>query len=297
MDNVVKPELKPTSKLQNFPIMFYVVVMGLSGLGIAYERIDNIFNISDVVFDILKYIATLVFGVVSVFYMFKALKYPKSVKSEFFHPIKINFFAAFSISLLLLSVLWKENDIIQSVFFCLGIIFQTFLTLYVISFWINNTLSINHLNPAWFLPIVGNLIVVIASKNSELFLWYYFSIGLFFWIVLFAIIFYRLIFHDELVWKFKPTLFITIAPPAIAFLGYIKLTNSIDGMAYIFLNLTLFFVLLMAFMYKSFIKIKFFISWWAFTFPIAAATMAFLKAFEITKSEFFRCLGYLVFAF
>lgn len=292
---MINVEKKSISRLENFPIMFYAVVMGLSGLGIAYERLNLMFDISNLAFEVIKYFTTFVFIMISLFYMLKIIKYPKIVKQEFSHPIKVNFFAAFSISLLLLSILWKDGNIIYEMLFYLGLIVQTFLTLYVISFWINNNLSINHSNPAWFIPIVGNLIVVIASKNSEPFLWYYFSVGLFFWVVLFTIIFYRIIFHDQLAQKFMPTLFIMIAPPAIAFLGYIKLTKNLDMPAFIFLNLSVFFILLLAFMYKNFIKMKFFISWWAFTFPMAAATIAFLKAYELTESKFFKYIG--VFSF
>lgn len=287
--------LEKSSRLENFPIMFYAVVMGLSGLGMAYERLNFTFDLSNLAFLLIKYFVSFVFVLISVIYTLKFIKYPSAVKKEFSHPIKINFFSAFSISLLLLSILWKDSDLIYEILFYFGLIIQTFLTLYVISFWINNNLSISHSNPAWFIPIVGNLIVVIASKNSEPFLWYYFSVGLFFWIVLFTIIFYRIIFHDQLAQKFMPTLFIMIAPPAIAFLGYIKLTKNLDMPAFMFLNLTLFFVLLLAFMYKNFIRMKFFISWWAFTFPMAAATIAFLKAYELTNSEFFRYIG--VFSF
>ncbi|PSM52214.1 tellurite-resistance/dicarboxylate transporter (TDT) family protein [Campylobacter blaseri] len=282
--NLVKKEV---SKLQNFPIMFFATIMGFSGLGMSYERLNHFFHLSNVVFECIKYFTTTLFFIISVIYLIKLIKYPQEVKKEFFHPIKINFFAAFSISLLLLSIFWKTNTSVYSAFFYLGLAIQTFLTFYVVSFWINNNLSINHSNPAWFIPIVGNLLVPLADINNAPFVWYYFSIGLFFWIILFTIIFYRIIFHDQLAKKFMPTLFIIIAPPAIAFVGYIKLTNSFDAMSYIFLNLTIFFVVLILFMYKNFLKMKFFLSWWAFTFPIAAASLAFSKAYELTHNNWF----------
>jgi tellurite resistance protein len=50
---------------------------------------------------------------------------------------------------------------------------------------------------------------------------------------LFAIILNRIIFHNQFAPKFMPTLFILIAPPAIGFISYIKLTGSLDFFAQI----------------------------------------------------------------
>ncbi|WP_258442929.1 hypothetical protein [Helicobacter sp. 16-1353] len=109
--------------------------------------------------------------------------------------------------------------------------------------------------------------------------------------VLFSIIFYRILFHDQMPAKFMPTLFIMIAPPAVGFLDYFRLTNSLDALALSLLNLSIFFSFLVIFMYRNFLKLKFFLSWWAFTFPTAAASIAFFKAYNITNSTFFATLA------
>ena len=55
------------------------------------------------------------------------------------------------------------------------------------------------LNPAWFLPAAGNIIVPIMGVEfvSKDVCWFFFSIGIFFWLVLFIIIFYRIMFPSE----------------------------------------------------------------------------------------------------
>ena len=45
-------------------------------------------------------------------------------------------------------------------------------------------------------------------------------------------------------------------------------------------------------MYKNFINIKFFISWWAFTFPMAAITLATILMYELTSKWFYGFLAY-----
>lgn len=45
-------------------------------------------------------------------------------------------------------------------------------------------------------------------------------------------------------------------------------------------------------MYKNFVKIKFFISLWAFTFPLAAVTLSSILMYELTKKDFYMFLSY-----
>jgi tellurite resistance protein len=169
-----------------------------------------------------------------------------------------------------------------------------FLTFYTIKYWINNNLEIQHSNPAWFIPIVGNIIVPIVGKGfvGDSILYFFFSIGIFFWIVLFAIILNRIIFHNQFAPKFMPTLFILIAPPAIGFISYIKLEGNLDFFAHMLYSLGLFFTILVFVMYKNYIKIKFFISWWAFTFPMAAISLATILMFELTNNWIYAMLSY-----
>ncbi len=286
----------PSNRLQFFPIMMFATIMGLAGLTLVYKRVSEVLYFPSFISTIMMIITTLVFFIVSYFYILKIIKHKDEVKKELTHPIRINFFAAFSISTLLLSMVYRHSiDEISQGLFIIGAVFHIFFTFYTIKFWINNNLEMQHSNPAWFIPIVGNLIVPIAGKGfvNDSILYFYFSIGIFFWIVLFAIILNRIIFHSQFMPKFMPTLFILIAPPAIGFISYIKLTGNLDFFAQILFNLGLFFTILVFVMYKNFINIKFFISWWAFTFPMAAITLATILMYELTTYWFYSVLAYI----
>ena|GEM_PF-3316996 len=56
--------------------------------------------------------------------------------------------------------------------------------------------------------------------------WFFFSIGILFWGMLLTIIFYRVLFDNPLEERLMPTLFILIAPPAVGFIAYTRLTGE-----------------------------------------------------------------------
>jgi tellurite resistance protein len=275
----------------------YAIVMGMSGLTITYQKAAQWLEFPHIFGTLLMYITTLMFVVITAIYITKYIKYKNAVINEFNHPIRINFFAAFSISLLMLAIIYKEvNLLVSGVFWYAGTIIHFYLTMHTIRTWINDNQEIAHSNPAWFIPIVGNVLVPVGGVGFAPtgVLLYFFSVGIFFWIILFAIILNRIIFHHQLAVKFMPTMFILIAPPAVGFIAYFKLYGQLDVFAMMLFNIGLFFTLLVAFMYKSFLKIKFFISWWAFVFPIAAMAISSMLMYTQTYDFIFLLLSYIM---
>lgn len=238
-------------RLKFFPIMMYAVVMGLGGLTITYQKAALWLNFSPIIGQFFTYLTTILFIAISVIYAIKILKYRVSVKKEFSHPVRINFFAAISISMLMLAIIYKEEfSIVSAIFWYFGTILHFYLTMYTVSFWINQNQQLDHSNPAWFIPIVGNVLVPVGGVGfvDLTVLIYFFSVGMFFWIILFSVILNRIIFHNQMAVKFMPTLFILIAPPAIGFIAYFKMFGVVDNFAMTLFSLALFFTLLVAFM-------------------------------------------------
>lgn len=276
-----------TQCLKNFPVTLFASVMGITGLSIAYLRYSSIHNFVYGVGIGLLALAIFIFLFISVVYGAKYIRHRDEVLKEFHHPIKANFFPAISISLMLLAVaLYDFHFLFSALLWGLGSLLQLVLTITLISRWITRSYEITHSNPTWFIPVVGNIIVPIAGVDfvDKEILWFFFSIGLFFWISLFSIIFYRLIFHPQIAQKFVPTLFILIAPPALGFISYIRLTGDMDIAARILLYLALFFVLLLLSMVKYFTQLTFSVSWWAYTFPLCGVTIASIMATRLLSS-------------
>jgi len=285
------------NRLKFFPVMMFAIVMGLSGLTITYQKAALWLGFPSLIGEMLMYLTTTVFLVVLSIYIKKAFKYKIAVANEFSHPVRINFFAAISISMLMLSIIYKEEySLVSAIFWYPGTLLHFYLTMYTIAFWINKNQQLDHSNPAWFIPIVGNVLVPVGGMGfvDIDILIYFFSVGIFFWIILFSVILNRIIFHNQMAVKFMPTLFILIAPPAVGFIAYYKMFGVIDTFALMLFNLALFFTFLVLFMYKNFIKIKFFISWWAFVFPIAAMAISTMLMYHIKATLFLAILSYVM---
>jgi len=291
--------LQEKNRLKFFPIMMYAIVMGMSGLTITYQKAALWLHFPHIIGTSLMYITTAIFAGVSIIYLMKFVTYANAVKNEFSHPVRINFFAAVSISMLMLAIIYKEQfPTVSAVFWYPGTALHFYLTMHTIAFWIKDNQELSHSNPAWFIPIVGNVLIPVGGIDfaSNGVLMYFFSVGIFFWIILFSLILNRIIFHHQLAVKFMPTMFILIAPPAVGFIAYFKLFGVIDTFAMMLFNLALFFTLLVAFMYKSFLKIQFFISWWAFVFPVAAMAISSMLMYHVLNDFALLLLSYIMIA-
>lgn len=282
-------------RLAFFPISFFAMVMGLSGLTIAWEKAQHIFNLDSGIDLLLVGVTTLLFGIVAIIYAAKALTYRESVLKEMGHPVKLSFFPTISISLLLLAIAFIEFDPGASlILWILGVGLHLFFTLFVISSWMHHEhFQIQHVNPAWFIPAVGNVLVPVAGipLGYPDVSWFFFSVGMLFWVILLTIIFYRILFHTPIDERLLPTLFILIAPPAVGFLAYMKLTGELDAFARFLYFSGLFLTLLLFSQINRFAKLPFALSWWAYSFPVAAITIASFVMYEQLGRAFYLWLG------
>lgn len=150
--------------------------------------------------------------------------------------------------------------------------------------------SVEHLGPIWFIPVVGNLLVPIVGVNffHQEAMWFFFSVGTIFWLNLMVMIIYRIFFHEPLAEKIISTLFILIAPPAVAALSYAKLTGSIGEFGRISYYFSLFLAVLLLVNIRSFVAKKFYLSQWALTFPLAAVATASALMYHTVHLTAFR---------
>jgi tellurite resistance protein len=289
----------PASRLQHFPVAWFAMIMGLGGLTIAWRKAEELLTLPAALSPWLLILTSTLFAGLAVAYTVKIIRHRPAAAKEWGHPVKMNFVPTVSIALILLSITWLPvSPPYSKLLWLAGTGLHLLLTLYVITQWMHQAkFEIVHLNPAWFIPVVGNILVPIAGvahAPAEI-SWFFFSIGLLFWLPLLTIILYRVIFHGSLPERLMPTLFILIAPPAVGLLSYLKLTGEVDAFAHVLYHAALFFTLLLFTQLRWFTRLKFFLSWWAYSFPLAAITVATLAMFEHTGGiVFLRLAGILL---
>lgn len=287
-------------KLPHLPVNLFAIVMGMAGLTLATLRFESAFGISAGISLAFLGATVSVLLLLSALYLLKLVKHPQAVRAEWNHPVKIAFFPAISIGLIL------TGTALVPFFFhaglavwAVGAILHLSATLAVISAWIGHrAFEAVHLNPAWFIPVVGNVLVPIGGVGLGFveISWFFFSIGIAFWMVLLTLVFNRLIFHNPLPERLLPTLVILVAPPSAGFIAWMQLSGELDAFGRILYFSALFFVMVVAVQISRFAKLPFTIAWWAYSFPLAAFSVASFIYADASGHAAMKGMAYAIYA-
>ncbi len=277
----VEPDTEPVRapRLAHLPVTFFAVVMGLAGLSLAWRRAVGL-GAPEVVALALFWIALAAEAVVATAYLAKIVRHRAAFRAEMQHPVRLAFVPTATIALLLLATAGREVvPGLATVLWWAGALGQIALTLLVLSAWIGRpTFTLGHVTPAWFIPVVGLVVVPLAGVHlGPLWLsWFAFSVGLFFWLALLPVVLSRLFVHDQPVpTPLLPTLAVLVAPPSVAFLAWAALHSGVvDTVGTMLLDVAVFFGLLFGALAARLRRLPFFLSWWAFAFPLAALSVA-----------------------
>lgn len=292
--------VRPKQSLEHMPITMFAIVMGFGGLTIATQKVEQFFEAPAIASTVLLSVSALFWLTVFIAYTLKYLHYPAAVIAELNHPIRLSFFPAASIGLLLLSIATLPVlALTAQVIWWLGVVLQLGLLLFILDRWFHKEhFRTEHNSPAWFIPVVGNLIVPIAGMEFGYveISFFFFAIGLVFWLPLMAISLNRSFFFEPLPRKLLPTQFILIAPPAVGFISWIKLKDGFDDFSVILYFFALFVTLMTITQFRRFLKLEFAMSWWAFSFPLAAITIATFAFHERLPLDHYLWIGLSLFA-
>ncbi len=226
----------------------------------------------------------------------------KEALSDLNDPIISNFYATIAIAMLVLSadfIVIGKNLFVGEIFWFAGALLTIFfgiLTPYIM--FKGEHVKVDHINPAWFIPPVGLIVIPIAGssivphfsgifKEFVIFLNYFgWGAGFFIYLALLAICMYRFILHHPLPSTLAPTIWINLGPIGA---GTVALVNLIKNSAFVtikepffvfgflFWGLGIWWTLMAIFMTLHYIKrlrLPYAMSWWAFTFPLGAYVAA-----------------------
>jgi tellurite resistance protein len=207
------------------------------------------------------------------------------VAEEFVHPVRSSFFPAISVAAIVLSIGLRSYSFdVANVLWWVGASLHLVFALILIRRWILHAQDEGVLTPAWFIPVVGNILVPVGGVPLGYVevSWFFFSVGLMLWLSFFTIVLHRVLFVPVMSQRSMPTLFILLAPPSIGLSAYLAFTGGHAGaMGDIFYCLALFIALLLASLVRYAAHGPFFMSWWAMTFPVdgwAGASIGYYNA-------------------
>lgn len=288
-------------RLKNFPISFLSIALGLIGFTLAWQKAELILGLPFKLSNYLLYFTIMVTEVIFIIYFVKIIQFPKEVKKEFNHPIKINFYPILAKLFLISSIIYLGlNMSVSKYLWWIGVLLQSVFTIIIMSSWIRHEkFEIHHMNPSWFIPIVGSILIPIAGIKhfSPELSWFFFSIGFFWWMILTTLVMNRVFFHHPIPDNLIPTFFILFAPPIIGFISLTKLLGGLNLFGNLLYYFGVFMFILILFQYKMFSKIKFYLSWWAYSFPMDALVIGTLLMYHESNLFFFKIASWILFVF
>ncbi len=270
---------RTTTPLQFLAPSWFAMVMGLSGLGLAWIRAKPLMGqAAEHAAQGIALIAALAFIVLLGLTLLRQQRHPQAFLADLMHPVRHAFVAAIPISLILLvslaNALFGPSALLQTLWMlsCLG---QLAVTVWVLSRWWQGNgaggLQWIGVTPVLIVPVVGNVLTPLAGLALGQPGWAaaQFGLGVFLWPLVMSLLAVRIGIQGLWPERLLPSGFITVAPPAVIGLGLLQLGAG-DIWAQACWGIALFFLLWSAGILRRILAQPFSIAFWALSFPLAA---------------------------
>ncbi len=288
--------------VKNFTPSWFASVMGTGILALTSLSYSKYIPFLKNVANILFYFNIILFFVLLIPWIFRWIFFRKEALKDLEHPVLSNFYATIAVGMLVLAanfIVIGKNIAIGEIFWfigALGTIYFGVLTPYIM--FKGEHVKLDHINPAWFIPPVGLIVIPIAGsliiphvsgmlQEFVIFINYFgWGSGFFIYLALFAISMYRFILHKPLPNTLASTIWINLGPIGAGTVALVNLTKNsyfitvkepFFVFGFIFWGLGIWWVIMaiaMTIHYIRKLKLPYAMSWWAFTFPLGAYVAA-----------------------
>ena len=253
--------------IKRIPLPMAGVMLGTVALG----------NLLQSYSETLRLILGAISALIGVFLIIKIIMHLNTFKQEMQNPIVASVFGTFTMALMLLAVYAKPFLGASAVYlWYLAIILHIVLIIYFTTRFIFK-LDIPKVFASYFIVYVGIAVASVSAPafKQELIGTWCFWFAFITLIITFALVTYRYIKHKELPEPARPLFCIYTAPVSLCLAGYIqsvmtKSVGMITGMAIV--ATIIYFIVL--FNIPKFLKLKFYPSYSAFTFPFVISAIA-----------------------
>lgn len=260
---------------------WYAIVMGLSGLALAWHRaVPLMGEMAGVVAWLTGGLAAAVFALLLVLTALRGWRHPDAWAEDRRHPVRHTFVAALPIAAILVAtvaVLLLGPHPAFHLLWWAGSLGQLWVTVWVLGRWWRRP-AWPSMTPALFLPIVGNVLVPLAGVPLGHLEWSaaQFGIGLLFWPVVLVLLVVRLVVQGSWPERMQPTVFIVIAPPAVVAMSALQLGAPLL-LVWMVWGMAVFAFLWAATQARAIASMSFGLTHWALSFPLAALAALTLR--------------------
>ena len=293
------PKINP---IKNFAPSWFAAVMGTGILALTSCFYSGYLPFLSHLGRALFWFNVALFGVLLIPWVLRWILYPREALRDLNHPVIANFYPTLPVGMLVLSADFMTLAKAHTVgiwFWAIGtaitIIFA-FLVPYIV--FTGEHVTLDHINPAWFIPPVGLIVIPVSGSeligrfpgvaNDWVVLANYFGwgAGFFLYLALLSVCMYRFILHRPLPNILAPTVWINLGPIGAGTVALLKLVTHCCFIAqqepffvfgFLFWGFGIWWVvmaILITLHYIRRLRLPYAMSWWAFTFPLGAYVAA-----------------------
>ncbi|WP_337014948.1 dicarboxylate transporter/tellurite-resistance protein TehA [Leclercia sp. AS011] len=291
-----------TERVLNLPAGYYGMVLGTIGMGFAWRYASTIWPVTRWPGDILVTLAMVIWALLTVAFLTRAVRFPRSVLAEMRHPVMSSFVSLFPATTLLVAiglVPWYRP--LALILFSVGVVVQLSYAAWQSAGLWRGKHPEEATTPGLYLPTVANNFIsamacgALGFHDAGL---VFLGAGVFSWLSLEPVILQRLRSAGELPPALRTSLGIQLAPALVACSAWFSVNGGeADTFAKMLFGYGLLQLLFTLRLMPWYLSQPFNASFWSFSFGVSALATTGLHLGQSSPSGFFHAIAIPLFIF
>jgi len=291
-----------TERVLNLPAGYYGMVLGTIGMGFAWRYASTIWPVTRWPGEILVTLAMVIWGLLTVAFITRAVRFPRGVLGEMRHPVMSSFVSLFPATTMLVAigfVPWYRP--LALVLFSVGVVVQLSYAAWQSAGLWRGKHPEEATTPGLYLPTVANNFIsamacgALGFHDAGL---VFLGAGVFSWLSLEPVILQRLRSAGELPAAMRTSLGIQLAPALVACSAWLSVNGGqADTFAKMLFGYGLLQLLFTLRLMPWYLSQPFNASFWSFSFGVSALATTGLHLGQSSPSGFFHAIAIPLFIF
>lgn len=293
---------QPTERVLNLPAGYYGMVLGTIGMGFAWRYASTIWPVTRWPGEILVTLAMVIWALLTVAFLTRAVRFPRSVLAEMRHPVMSSFVSLFPATTLLVAIgLVPWYRLLALILFTVGVVVQLSYAAWQSAGLWRGKHPEEATTPGLYLPTVANNFIsamacgALGFHDAGL---VFLGAGVFSWLSLEPVILQRLRSAGELAPALRTSLGIQLAPALVACSAWFSVNGGeADTFAKMLFGYGLLQLLFTLRLMPWYLSQPFNASFWSFSFGVSALATTGLHLGQSSPSGFFHAIAIPLFIF